>query len=227
MTTEQPTSAKVIGPLPPAIQIDDFLSPEDHATLLDWVLANRARFKPATVTDGVKHRADDATRLALKLADLGPIEQGLREKLLAAVPRIVGAIGGRLPETPSLELELTAYGDGAFYTMHRDIPIGPSRTPLGALPGEDRVVSAVYYFHREPKAFSGGELRLYRWGADLAAATPNDWRDLSPNQNSLACFASWAVHEVRTVHCPSGEFEDSRFALNCWYCTTLGSPATG
>lgn len=223
MTTETPATDKVSGPLPPAIQLDDFLSPEERATLLDWVLTNRARFKPATVNFGATHRADDRTRLALKLADLGPMEQRLREKLLAAVPLIIGSIGGRLPDNPSLELELTAYGDGGFYRAHRDIQIGPTRKSMGARPGEDRVLSAVYYFHREPKGFSGGELRLHRWGASVTSTNPDDWRDLSPTQNSLACFASWAVHEVRAVACPSGSFEDSRFALNCWYCADLGS----
>lgn len=221
--TDPRSTTMAVGPLPPTIQIDDFLSAADHSALLAWALANRARFKPATVTDGTTHRTDDRTRIALKLADLGPLESRLREKLLSALPQIVDAIGGRLPDTPSLELELTAYGDGAFYGLHRDIPIGPARQTLGAEPGQDRLLSAVYYFHREPKAFSGGALRLYRWGADLDEAGPSDWRDIEPRQNSLAGFPSWAVHEVRVVACPSCQFEDSRFAINCWYCATLGS----
>lgn len=225
MTTAVPASDRVVGPLPPTVQLDDFLSADDHSALLAWVLANRARFKPATVTDGATHRTDDRTRIALKLADLGPLEPRLRERLLAALPRIVAAIGGQLPATPSLELELTAYGDGAFYGAHRDIPIGPDRKTLGAKPGQDRLLSAVYYFHREPKAFSGGALRLYRWGAALDAPGPDDWRDIEPRQNSLAGFASWAIHEVRPVDCPSGAFEDNRFALNCWYCAAIGATA--
>lgn len=225
MTTELPSTDTVIGPLPPSIQLDNFLSFEDHANLLDWVLTNRSRFKPATIIHGDTHRADDRTRIALRLADLGPMEQRLRTKLLAAAPQIVASIGGRLPDVPSLELELTSYGDGAFYRAHRDIQVGPNRRSLGARPGEDRVLSAVYYFHREPKAFSGGELRLYRWGASVASSDTDDWRDILPTDNSLACFASWAVHEVRAVACPSGAFEDSRFALNCWYCTDLGPRA--
>ena len=124
-----PASDGVVGPLPPTVQLDDFLSPEDHSALL---AANQARFKPATVTDGATHRTDDRTRIALKLADLGPTEPRLPEQLLAALRRIVAAIGGQLPATPSLELELTAYGDGAFYGAHRDIPIGPDRKTLGA-----------------------------------------------------------------------------------------------
>lgn len=221
MTTQPPSTETITGPLPPSIQLDDFLSVDEHAELLDWVLSNRARFEPATVVHGDTHHADDRTRIALRMGDVGPMKQCLREKLLAAVPRILGSIGGRLPDVPSLELELTAYGDGAFYRAHRDIQVGPARKSLGARPGEDRVLSAVYYFHRQPKGFSGGELRLFRWGASAGSTDPNDWRDIPPTDNSLACFATWAVHEVRAVTCPSGAFEDYRFALNCWYCANL------
>ena len=207
--------------MPPSVKVAGFLTPAEHGALLDWVLASRDRFKPAKVMKGSANRTDATTRIALKLRDLGPMEATLREKLLAVLPRLVGEIGGRLPDEPSLELELTAYGDGAFFAAHRDIQIGPNRNALGVRPGEDRLLSAVYYFHRVPKAFSGGALRLYRWGADSDLAGPKDWCDISPDQNSLIAFATWAFHEVRTVHCPSGAFEDSRFALNCWYCGEL------
>lgn len=210
-----------VGPMPPSVQIDDFLSETEHCSLLDWVLANRDRFTPATVTDGTNIHTDDHKRVALKLRDLGPLEMVLRSKLLGILPTIIDAVGGRLPDEPSLELELTAYGDGAFYVAHRDIPVGPDRTTLGAHPGEDRLLSAVYYFNRPPQRFSGGELRLYRFGTDAGSAGAGDWLDISPRDNSLAAFASWAIHEVRAVACPSGKFEDSRFALNCWYCAPL------
>jgi len=68
------------------------------------------------------------------------------------------------PAPVSLELKLTAHGDGAYFRPHIDMSIGPDRQPLGATPGEDRLLSAVYYFYAEPKAFSGGQLRLYAFG---------------------------------------------------------------
>jgi Rps23 Pro-64 3,4-dihydroxylase Tpa1-like proline 4-hydroxylase len=30
------------------------------------------------------------------------------------------------------------------------------------------------------------------------------------------------MHEVRPVACPSGRFEDHRFAVNCWLCRETG-----
>ena len=77
----------------------------------------------------------------------------------------------------------------------------------------DRLLSAVYYFHAEPKAFSGGALRLYPFGAKK---DEDSFADVQPEQNTLLVFPSWAPHEVLPVSCPSGRFSDSRFAVNCW-----------
>jgi hypothetical protein len=46
-------------------------------------------------------------------------------------------------------------GDGAFFTEHKDIAVEDNKF------GVRRIITAVYYFHRLPKAFSGGVLRIY------------------------------------------------------------------
>jgi SM-20-related protein len=73
------------------------------------------------------------------------------------------------------------------------------------------VLSGVYYFHAEPKAFTGGALRLYAIGGQ-----GERYVDIEPTHNSLLMFPSWAPHEVMPVRCPSRRFVDSRFAINCW-----------
>ena len=78
----------------------------------------------------------------------------------------------------------------------------------------DRALTGVFYFHRQPKGFSGGELRLYAIGR---AEDDRRYVDLTPGSDTLLLFPSWAPHEVRPVSCPSGAFLDSRFAINCWY----------
>lgn len=210
---------------PPSLHLHDFLPEDLRQALLDWVLASQARFKAATIVHASSDVLDLSVRSALKLRDLGSLKAALSARLLAALPQILGAIGGRTVAEASLEVELTAYGDGAFYRAHRDIEVGPERKPLGARPGEDRLLSSVYYFHNEPKAFSGGQLRLHRWGAKVGEAAAEDFLDIQPTQNSLVAFPSWATHEVRPVECPSGRFEDYRFALNCWYCAPLTQTA--
>jgi Rps23 Pro-64 3,4-dihydroxylase Tpa1-like proline 4-hydroxylase len=73
------------------------------------------------------------------------------------------------------------------------------------------VLSGVYYFHRRPKAFAGGELRLH------AIGDPDRFVDIEPVHNALLVFPAWAPHEVRPISCPSGAFVDARFAVNCWF----------
>ena len=213
-----------IGPLPPHGQLFGFLPEDECRGLIEWAIAQQARFKPAKVFHGAGGSRQDVRpdiRTALKLADLGPFEAVLRARLLDALGEIMRSAGYRGAEPRSIEFELNAYGDHAHFAAHRDIPTGANRQPLGAAPGEDRVISAVYYFHREPKGFSGGALRLFRIGADETASAPADSVAFEPIQNSLLVFPSWVRHAVETVHCPSNQFEDFRFALNCWLCRPL------
>lgn len=211
-------------PLPPHIQIRDFLPPEELAALLDWTLANREQFRPATIidrTEGQKSKKDRSIRMALTTRDFEPLRPMLEKRLLEALPEIEQATGTR--GGTSLELELAAHPDGAFYRPHVDITVGEDRSPVGAKKGEDRLLSAVFYYYREPKGFSGGELRLFRFNirphtAEIAA---DDYVDVRPIRNSLLAFPSWATHEVRPIACPSNQFEDYRFALNCWFCRAI------
>ena len=231
MTMPDPSSApRLMGPMPPHAQLKDFLSSATRQALLDWVSANRANFVDATVTKskaGHGSRLDPEVRIALRLGNLGPLEDELRAGFLEALPKAMAAIGSQSPEPRSVELEITAYGDGAHFKPHLDIPIGPNRNPLGARKGEDRVISAVYYFHNAPKGFSGGRLRLFRFGSDPSNCAEGDSVAIEPIDNSLLLFPSWAQHGVERVFCPSGNFDDYRYAVNCWYCRPLDGAADG
>lgn len=216
--------------MPPHAQFREFLDNATHQALLDWVSAQRENFVEATVTKskaGHGTRLDPDVRIALKLSNLGPLEAALTERLLEVLPEAMAAVGSRGAEPHSLELELTAYGDGAHFKPHLDIPIGPDRNPLGAHKGEDRVISAVYYFHNRPKRFSGGRLHLFRFGSDPAEHDERDCVAIEPIDNSLLVFPSWAQHGVERVNCPSGDFYDYRYAVNCWYCRPLDGAASG
>ena len=218
-------------PIPPHVQVRDFLPSETHQRLLQWVLGREDHFSAATIVNqgsGTRDIVDSEFRTGMVSRDLGPFQALLEGRLRAALPALANAAGVTGLESASIELELAAHGDGAHYNAHLDIPVGPGRRPVGAERGQDRVLSAVYYFHDEPKGFSGGELRLFRLNirpGNAAQATAGDYVDIPPIQNSLVAFPSWAAHEVRTVHCPSRQFRDYRFALNCWFCRPLGASA--
>lgn len=221
-----------LGPLPPYVQLFGFLPEHAHRRLLDWALDHRERFRPATVIagrEGSGSEVDPLKRVALVTRKLDGICEELENPLLDAFDSIAERSGYRGPRLTSLELEIAAHGDGAHFRDHVDIPIGPKRVPIGNNPHEDRVLSAVLYFHRQPRRFSGGALRLYRFGVDVEAAGAEaaNHVDLEPTDNSLVAFPSWVRHEVRPVRCPSNDFADYRFAVNCWYCRPLHDRAAG
>lgn len=212
-------------PLPPIVQIRDFLNEDEHRSLLTWVVQNADKFYPAT-TGGSRHGTESAirpeARIALTTSSLGTLRDLLERRMREIFPRLQAGTRTNAGFS-SVELEIAAHGDGAHYVPHLDISHGEGRQTLGAEAGEDRVLSAVYYFYRQPKNFTGGELRIYRFNADPrgGSATADDYVDIEPVDNMLVGFPSWALHEVRRVQCPKTRFNSYRFALNCWYCRKL------
>jgi 2OG-Fe(II) oxygenase superfamily len=101
---------------------------------------------------------------------------------------------------PEIELLAQAYNDGSAFGLHSDVAAGG--------PNWKRRVSAVFYLHKRPRRFSGGELAIHNksGSAHLVGA----------DHNSIVIFARDALHEVLQVSCPSKRFEDSRFAVNVW-----------
>jgi predicted 2-oxoglutarate/Fe(II)-dependent dioxygenase YbiX len=193
----------------PHAQLRDFLPGKELGALLAQVLGNPEKFNPARIRSGDDSVVNADRRVALTSGDFGPLEEPIRQRFLDSVPAIMAATGASGPAPAIIEMELAAHGDGAFYSVHTDIPIGETRKRRR--PEPDRVLSSVFYFHAEPKGFSGGELRLFGLGPDA------DHVDLQPVNNSLVVFHSWVPHEVLPVRCPSGEFRDYRFAINCWF----------
>jgi SM-20-related protein len=208
----------VKGPLPPFHVYRDFLDPGEHAAMLDWALANRPRFEESLLIGKV---LDPERRISRSLRGLGPMEAVLERRLRSIVPQVFADTGTRPFQIGCFELEMVAYGDGAHFAPHTDIPVGQGRRAFGGdgSGAFDRLLSGVYYFHHEPKGFSGGALRLHRFGSN---EQPGDYVDVPPDQNSLVVFPSWVTHQVMEVRCPSDAFADFRFAVNCWICRAWG-----
>ena len=72
------------APMMPYRVLHDFLPAEGHRALLDWTLANEARFRPAPLAGGI---VDTEVRRAQVLRDLGPAEPLLRAAIFARVPQ--------------------------------------------------------------------------------------------------------------------------------------------
>jgi SM-20-related protein len=178
--------------------------------LLDYVLSQEVNFQPTLVGSGAG-RIDPTVRVSSQLTELGEFRRLFEQKTIARANDWICELGLTHFEPSSVEIEIVAHGDGAFYKRHIDLFTGEERR----LQGEPRIITVVYYFHREPKAFTGGQLRLFpKMG--LKRADEEETHDIEPSQDKAVVFSSWVAHEVLKVACPSQRFEDSRFAVNCW-----------
>ena len=209
-----PNHAKILSAMnedvfskPPAYgRIANWLGPQMVVRLLDYAQSQRDSFFVSGVGKGDNKRVDLRVRRSTRLKDLGELKDELRERARTALPAMFQQLGTTPFQPKDFELDIVAHGDGAFYGRHRDSYIQASTT-------NRRVISAVYYFHRLPKSFSGGALRIY---AFEVLKDPGSFVDIEPTNDTLVFFPSWFPHEVLPVVCPSGRFEDSRFAINCW-----------
>jgi len=175
--------------------------------LLEYARLNQHRFKEAKVGYADSGAVNPERRRSLKLKNFGELKVEIEGKIRSALPTLFEKLGSP-PFVPfDIELELIAHGDGAFFALHKDT-FGQTTEAQS-----HRVISAVYYFHELPKAFSDGVLRLHPLAPDPSS---NSHVDIEPLNDTLVFFPSWFPHEVTLVKCPSRRFEDSRFAINCW-----------
>lgn len=190
--------------MPPYVVLRDFLDEATVAGLLDYALARQADFLPTRFGSKL---VDPSIRVSASLRELGDYRPFLRSKILGLVPELINRLHVTPFEGCGVETELVAHGDGAFYKRHVD-----TQTAKYEDVDSIRVLSGVFYFNAEPKAFSGGSLRMHAIGGERG----ENFIDVEPLNNSLLVFPSWAPHEVMPVSCPSRRFIDSRFAINCW-----------
>ena len=183
----------------PFVRVRNFLPPDEHATLLALFLAGREHFsQPALVGAGYvspkarnNSEADDRIREQVRPG----FEPRLRELVGKALSRLgMGGLGAC-----RVELQVRTYQAGEFYAAHTDFDDGDP-TP--------RVVNYVYYLHRRPKSFSGGDLLLHD---GLVAST---FTRIEPLDNSIILFPSRILHEVTLVECDPGDFGAGRFSVN-------------
>jgi SM-20-related protein len=155
-------------------------------------------------------RVDSAVRNALVISNLGNLGDELQAGVDARLPDVRARLGTEPFERAGTEIDMVAYGDGMFYAKHIDTALQPR-------PGQaTRRITFVYYFHREPKVFVGGALRLYD-------VRQRESVSLDPQRDAFVAFPSWVYHEVLPVSCPGRPFADGRFAVNVWI---TGRPIT-
>lgn len=204
--TNKEKSAAVFDKLPPYYIKENFFGPALVNQLLEHVVANQTLFESSTVGLNAG-RIDQDIRISSILRDFGALKKEIKERFNAVFSEAIEQL--RMPnfELYGTEREIVAHGNGAFYNRHIDTFTGSGEFSVRAL-------TAVYYFHAQPKKFQGGEIRLLPLRNSELDST---YLDIEPINDRLLLFPSWVPHQVMPVVSESVDFKDSRFAINCWY----------
>jgi len=188
--------------------VREFLTAAEAQGLLEHVLAARQRFVPGTVIErgAEAPTVDERVRRGLTLDDLGRYGAVLTERIKEQLEEVRARL--QYPAFPlgRIELQATAAGDGDYFRLHRDSD------------GSDtRELTFVYFFFREPRRFSGGELRVFETSVSEGRLIPTDRsQTIVPRSNLAVFFPSRHEHEVLPVRVPSKAFEDGRFSITGW-----------
>ena len=198
-TTDSPAPRVVRHPV---VSIDGFLPETEWQALLSRVLACEAQF----VSSGTHDRRSDY-RQSLVLNPPADLVHPVVARVRAAMPQVIREL--RIPPITvgNVEAQVTASVHGSFFGVHTDHGVDVRK----------RHLTYVYYFNRQPKAFEGGELRVYddivRNGKLARAET---FSVIEPLHNRIVFFWARTMHEVMRVDVPSRAFGDARFTINGW-----------
>ncbi|MEM7015290.1 MAG: 2OG-Fe(II) oxygenase [Verrucomicrobiota bacterium] len=196
--TAKKLAPELNGPGSPAphFWVSNFLTPDELEQIWNLATDPKAPFEKSTVSSGkVNRRAS----LVMYEASIQPAIDLILPKVHQQLPKALDAFHLPRFQISREELQLTWHGDGHFFTPHIDS--GGSYA--------SRRITFVYYFHREPKPYSGGDLIL----ADLEGSS---FTRLAPYHNRIVFFPSKCWHQVTKVSLESEDWLDGRFTLNGW-----------
>ncbi|MDJ1169506.1 2OG-Fe(II) oxygenase [Roseofilum sp. BLCC_M154] len=185
------------------VHLDNFLSDDECDRLLKYVKKRQKDFTSTTTSTG---EAD--YRYSTVLYHFPEFSEMIIERVKGMMPEVLPQLDRPLFVPQDVEAQLTAHNDGHYFKLHND---------NGSPDTATRELTYVYYFHNQPKHFSGGELLLYDSTIKNGYyAKADTYQTVEPRHNSIVFFLSRYLHEVLPVRCPSKKFTDSRFTINGW-----------
>lgn len=190
--------------------LDEFLSPQELAELTTFTLEHENDFQASEV---LSPHADDGIvnydhRRSRVLMDVERHQEVMLERIKSVLPEVLKKLDMEEFSLAAVEAQITASNDGDYFHFHADN-------------ASDRVASRyltfVYFFHREPRQFEGGELRIHDARLeDGSYVSQGSYQSIEPRQNQMVFFPCQLMHEITPVKCPSQRFADSRFTMNGW-----------
>src|SRR5579864_9844157 len=134
--------------------LDEFLAPRELEELTRFTIEHEADFSASEV---VSPSADGGIvnyehRRSLVLMDLAQHQDLMLARIKAVLPQVLDKLGMEEFSIADVEAQITASNDGDFFHCHDD---------NGSEGVASRHLTFVYFFHREPRRFEGGELRIH------------------------------------------------------------------
>jgi len=192
------------------VVLDEFLAPQELEELMCFTLEHEADFQASEVVSPTEEHGivNYEHRRSRVLMDLAQHEGVMLERIKAALPQVLQKLGMEEFGIADAEVQVTASNDGDFFHFHSDNSSERVRS---------RHLTFVYFFHREPRQFEGGELRIHDAKLeDGVYVSQGSYQTIVPQQNQIVFFPCELLHEITPVKCPSQLFADSRFTLNGW-----------
>ncbi len=193
-----------------SVVLDEFLAPQELEELTRFALEHEADFN---VSEVVSPHADSGVvnyehRRSRVLMDLAQHQNLMLERIKSVLPQVLDQLGMEPFNIAEVEMQATASNDGDFFHFHSDN--GSERVA-------SRYLTFVYFFHREPRQFEGGELLIHdsrlKNGVYVGEGS---YQSIVPQQNQIVFFPCELLHEITPVNCASQQFADGRFTLNGW-----------
>jgi len=194
----------------PCVVLDEFLAPQEVEDLVRCALEHEADFQSSEVISplGEPGVVDYNHRRSRVLLDLGKHERVILDRIEGVLPQVLEQLGIEEFPVTRVETQITASNDGDFFRAHSD----DAQASIAS-----RRLTFVYFFHREPRQFEGGELRIHNSGGrDNLNSSAGSYQSIAPQQNQIVFFPCSMMHEITPVNCPSRAFAHSRFTLNGW-----------
>ena len=187
--------------------IENFLGQEENSKIVEYILQQEDWNKSYTIGGNMDHWRQ-SKNISLKNENC-PI---LMNKIESMFPEMMSIFYKKKKQKlNSTEIQLTRSSDGDFYKAHPDWVEDAGYYST-------RNVTFVYYVHKIPKLFSGGNIRMYEHVDKPVLGRMykmSKYIDFEPNNDTLLLFPSHQWHEVLPVRCKF-DWTYSRFTINGW-----------
>jgi Rps23 Pro-64 3,4-dihydroxylase Tpa1-like proline 4-hydroxylase len=192
------------------VVLDEFLAPQELDELTRFTLAHEGDFQSSEVYSPSAQMGviNDEYRRSRVLMDLPEQQEMILARIKSALPQVLEKLGMEEFVIADTEVQITASNDGDFFLCHDD---------NGSEGVASRHLTFVYFFHREPRQFEGGELRIHDSHLQNGIyVSDGSYQTIVPQQNQIVFFPCELMHEITPVRCSTQSFADSRFTLNGW-----------